>query len=120
MVTMHRSGDPVLCPVLGWSSVVRRMLTYTGVSLSMPANTYKQPSGALKQLTSKMALLRLRATVQCICKDVLGFGPDEIDLHSLRSGAAMAMYLAGVAVYTIMLIARWSSDAFLRYIRRQV
>ena len=32
----------------------------------------------------------------------------------------MAMYLAGVPVYTIMLLGRWSSDAFLRYIRRQV
>ena len=30
------------------------------------------------------------------------------------------MYLAGVPVFTIMLIGRWSSDAFLRYIRRQV
>jgi hypothetical protein len=32
----------------------------------------------------------------------------------------MAMYLAGVPVYTIMLLGRWSSDAFLRYIRKQV
>ena len=32
----------------------------------------------------------------------------------------MAMYLNQVPVYTIMLIGRWSSDAFLRYIRRQV
>jgi hypothetical protein len=32
----------------------------------------------------------------------------------------MAMYLAGIPVYTIMLIGRWSSDAFLCYIRRQV
>jgi hypothetical protein len=32
----------------------------------------------------------------------------------------MAMYLASVPVYTIMLIGRWSSDALLRYIRRQV
>mmetsp|Transcript_52765 Transcript_52765/g.78637 ORF Transcript_52765/g.78637 Transcript_52765/m.78637 type:complete len:94 (+) Transcript_52765:186-467(+) len=32
----------------------------------------------------------------------------------------MAMYLAGVPVYTIMLIERWSSDAFLHYIRKQV
>jgi hypothetical protein len=46
--------------------------------------------------------------------------PDEISTRSLRSGAAMEMYLAGVPVYTIMLIGRWSSDAFLRYIRRQV
>jgi hypothetical protein len=32
----------------------------------------------------------------------------------------MEMYLAGVPVYTIMLIGRWSSNAFLRYIQKQV
>jgi hypothetical protein len=32
----------------------------------------------------------------------------------------MAMYLAGVPVFTIMLIGHWFSDAFLRYIRRRV
>jgi hypothetical protein len=32
----------------------------------------------------------------------------------------MAIYLASVPVYTIMLLGRWSSDAFLRYIRHQV
>jgi hypothetical protein len=96
--------------------VVRRLLTYTGVSPAMPLDTYKQPSGALQQLASKTALLRLRSTVQCIGKDVLGFGPEEFGLHSLRSGAAMVMYLAGVPVYTIMLIGRWSSDA-LRIVR---
>jgi hypothetical protein len=32
----------------------------------------------------------------------------------------MAMYLNGIPVYTIMLLGRWSSDAFLRYILKQV
>jgi hypothetical protein len=32
----------------------------------------------------------------------------------------MAMYLSGVPAFTIMLIGRWASDAFLKYIRRQV
>jgi hypothetical protein len=32
----------------------------------------------------------------------------------------MAMYLAGVPAFTIMLIGRWSSNTFLCYIRRQV
>eukprot|EP00957_Ditylum_brightwellii_P083995 6384441-Ditylum_brightwellii.AAC.1 len=32
----------------------------------------------------------------------------------------MAMYLAGVPVYTNMLIGRWSSNAFLQYICNQV
>ena len=32
----------------------------------------------------------------------------------------MAMYLAGVPVFLIMLIGRWSSTSFLKYIRKQV
>ena len=32
----------------------------------------------------------------------------------------MAMYLGECPVYTIMLISHWSSDAFLRYIQKQV
>ena len=32
----------------------------------------------------------------------------------------MAMYLGDCPVYSIMMIGRWSSDAFLRYIRKQV
>ena len=32
----------------------------------------------------------------------------------------MEMYLAGVPLYTIVLIGRWSTDAFLHYIRKQV
>jgi hypothetical protein len=40
--------------------------------------------------------------------------------HSIRSDAAMVMYLAIVSVFTIMLISSWSSDAFLWYIHEQV
>jgi hypothetical protein len=52
--------------------------------------------------------------------DILGFTSDQIGLHSACSGAAMAMYLVGIPVFTIMLLGRWSSDAFLWYIRKQV
>jgi hypothetical protein len=67
-----------------------------------------------------MLLDRLRAIVKFIGEDRLGFKAMELGTHSIRSGAAMGMYLASVPVFTIMLIGRWSSDAFLRYIRRQV
>lgn len=39
-----------------------------------------------------------------IGKDTLSFSPKDIGLHSARSGAAMAMYLSGVPIYTIMLL----------------
>jgi len=42
----------------------------------------------------------------------------ECDCVSITG--AMAMYLNGVPVFTIMLIGRWKSDGVLRYIRKQV
>ena len=52
--------------------------------------------------------------------EAYGLPSKDIGLHSIRASGAMAMYLNGVPVYTIMLLGRWSSDAFLRYIRKQV
>ena len=45
---------------------------------------------------------------------------DKLGASSLRTSAAMMMYLAREQVYTIMLVGRWSSDAFLAYIEKQV
>ena len=52
--------------------------------------------------------------------EAYGLPSKDIGLHSIRASGAMAMYLNGVPVYTIMLLGRWSSDAFLRYIQKQV
>ena len=62
----------------------------------------------------------LRSACATIGSSRLGFDPSKIGTHFLRSDAAMEMYLAGVPVYTIMLMGRWSSDSFLRYIWKQV
>ena len=43
-----------------------------------------------------------------------------IGTHSLRAGAATAMFLAGVPAETTQLIGRRRSQTFLRYIRIQV
>ena len=53
-------------------------------------------------------------------KDVLGYKADETGTKSIRSAAAMAMFMDDTPVFMIMLMGRWSSDAFLKYIRRQV
>jgi hypothetical protein len=71
-------------------------------------------------ITGAFLSSKLRDIARKIGEDVLGFPAEDIGTHSIRSGGAMAMYLAGVPVFTIMLIGRWSSDAFLRYIRKQV
>ena len=55
-----------------------------------------------------------------IGEEILGIKAEEVGTHSIRSGAAMSMYLGECPVYTITMIGRWSSDAFLLYIRKQV
>ncbi len=45
---------------------------------------------------------------------------EDVGTHSIRLGMAMAMYLGECHVFMVMLIGCWSSDAFLRYIRKQV
>jgi hypothetical protein len=78
-------------------------------------------NGRLDKIASSQVLTRLQAAAQAVGSASLCFKPKEIGTHSLCSGAAMEMYLAGVPVYTtIMLIGRWSSDAFLRCIWKQV
>ena len=73
-----------------------------------------------KQIKSRQVIMSLRSACATIGRAHLCFDRSEIGTHSLGSGAAMKMYLAGVLVYTIMLIGRWSSNAFLCYIRKQV
>ena len=75
----------------------------------------------LLSVTSKQVLMSIHAVVMCIGKDTLGYSAAQVGTHSLRSATAMAIYLAVVPVFAIMLIGRWSSDALLlRYIRCQV
>ena len=118
-ITMHRTLDPTLCPVRAWAAITSRIRGYSDTTDETPVNTFQFQKRTF-QVRATQILSAIRAAVKIIGPTQLGFASSEVGTHSIRSSAAMAMYLAGVPVYTIMLIGRWSSDAFLRYIRRQV
>ena len=50
----------------------------------------------------------------------LGLSHKEVGTHSLRSGFVMELFLSRLYPETIMIIGRYSRNAFLRYIRIQV
>jgi hypothetical protein len=62
----------------------------------------------------------MKDTITAIGKDVLHIKKSEIGTHLIRSSAAMVMFLSDCSVCQIMMIGHWSSDAFLRYIHKQV
>ena len=64
--------------------------------------------------------MKIKGIVELMGEKVLGFTKDDVGLHSVRSGGAMAMFLSGVSEIIIQRIGRWERFAFLDYIREQV
>jgi hypothetical protein len=120
-ITQHRTLDHTLCPVKAWAYTIRRLLRLPGVHPSTTVDTFMDPSnGNPSRFTAAGLLALFRANARAMGQENLGFPAELLGTHSNRSAAAMAMYLNGIPPYTIMLLGRWSSDAFLLYIRKQV
>ena len=112
---MHGStGHELLFPVKQWAAVVNRILSYPGATMDTSVSVVWRYNN-IKNLTSKILIDALRNAAATVGEDSLGFKASEIGRHLICSGAAMQMFL-----YTIILIGRWSSNAFLRYIRKQI
>jgi hypothetical protein len=119
-IHMFRSQDPILCPVVAWANTVMRVLKIPSADKNSEVCLFQISTSQTTLLRADHIRLKLRAIVELIGSEVLGFTKDEIGLHSIRSGGAMAMFLSGTSVIIIMRVGRWSSEAFLEYIRDQV
>ena len=130
-VTQHRTtrsqtGEaPKLCPVIAFARLVSRVRGYQVHDLEW-ADKDRRPISLISidrgvsLVTAQQILHHLRAAALQYGEQRLGFPITKIGTHSLRAGAATAMFLAGVPAETIQLIGRWRSQTFLRYIRIQV
>jgi hypothetical protein len=118
-VTQWRTSHNILCPVKQWAAIVTRIRSYEHTSNSTPVSTVLRHN-RLDNISAREVILSLQDAVAAHGQDDLRIYRHEIGTHSIRSGAAMAMYLGGVPVFAIMMIGRWSSDAFMRYIRKQI
>jgi len=125
-ITHQRSndniGDKIMCPVWACIELINLIRSSHIPQEKIPdlkINSVAR-NGKISQISSTAVLQKIRSAVKSLGKDKLGFTADEVGTHSNRSGGAMGMYLTGTPVYTIMLMGRWSSDAFMRYIRKQV
>jgi hypothetical protein len=106
-----------LNPVIAWAKTTRQIMNYPGTSRNTSINFYlvdKIPYF----FTDKNVIQTLQLAVKKIGEDSSGFKANKIGTHSIRSGGAMAMYLATpqIQTYIIQLIGRWLSDTFLKYI----
>ena len=119
-IHMFKTNDPILNPVKAWARTIQRVLQYPGGREDSKVCCFWSKENGLTDIKADHVRIRLRAVVDIIGEATLGFTKDVIGLHSLRSGGAMAMFLSGTSTIVIRRIGRWSSEAFLEYIREQV
>ena len=119
-IHMFRSGDDILCPVIAWANTVKRVRAIPSANDDSHVCLFLNSNQKVTVITADYVRTRLRAIVTLIGEEALGFRAIEIGLYSIRSGGAMAMFLSGTSVIIIMRVGRWSSKAFLEYIRDQV
>lgn len=118
-VSQDANNKGGLNPDAIWAKTIRRLRSYPNYRNSWEVFTFYDGSNFTK-ITPTEVLITLRSSVDCIGTDILGFSSKDIGTHSIRASLAMMMYLAKEPTYTIMLIGRWSSDAFLAYIEKQI
>ena len=118
-ITQWATHHDTLCPVVQWASLVKRIRAYPGATENTNVSAYWH-HGKMHHMTSKDITNALRDGLTVFGSEKLRIKPEEIGTHSIRSGAAMAMYLGRVPVFAIQLIDCWSSDALMKYIRKQI
>jgi hypothetical protein len=119
--TQRRSGHAYLCPVLRWGSAVQRILRTIPTWTDQTSLCSVFLDGQILEISNAFVRKLLRHT--CLLYGgftTFGFHPHEIGNRSIRSGAAMSLFLMDHSPAKIMILGRWSSDAFLVYIRPQV
>jgi hypothetical protein len=119
-VHMFKTNDKTLNPVSAWATTVQRILnTIPGANGNTKVCSFLSNQKVI-ELDAFLVRTKLRSVVELIGEVVLGFGKEDVGLHSIRSGGAMAMFLSGVSDVIIQRVGRWSSLAYLEYIREQV
>ena len=123
--SQQRTNDATLCPCIRWARVVARILKDPNATVDSPVNIFVDPTATsekerTRRITQENLRTFLRVTAAMMGEKAAGYRPEEIGTHSIRAGAAMALFLADHSTYKIMILGRWSSTAFLAYIRPQV
>ena len=95
-VHMFKTKDNVLCPVKAWARTIKRLKkTVKDFNGDTKVCVFNSGDKMIK-ITGDMVRTRLRSVVEIMGEDILGFKKEDIGLHSIRAGGAMAMFLSGV------------------------
>ena len=114
-IIQHKSSSS-LCPVKSWAFLKQRILSYTNTSMKSKVNTFLL-NNRLVEITSEEVRKHLRKHILFIDPLQKHYKINRIGTHSIRTSFANILHNVGIDKVTVMMIGRWASDAYLRYIR---
>ena len=112
-----------LCPVVVWVRIVRtvRRRVWNFTPDTPVCSTITTRTGTRMEITLEAMVDAMRKfCVKLSLKKSYGFEPHELGARSIRTGAAMALFMRHKDPTTTKILGRWKSDAFMEYIRPQV
>jgi hypothetical protein len=95
--------DPIMWPIKLWASIITRILSYKGTAKISPVSLAIHRN-KLISIMSEMISNLIKDGIVPIGKTKLGILCSKVRTHSIRCRSAMAMYLVGVPIFSIMLI----------------
>lgn len=121
--TQGKTGHDTFCPVRSWARAFQRVLRHfpKAGNNNTICSLRDHHSGKRVEISSTGVAELLRKTCRLHgAKNRFGFKPEDLGSRSIRSGAAMSLFMMNHSTERIKILGRWSSDAFLVYIRPQV
>ena len=113
----HESGHPIMCPV---RAMARLMYGLQGLPPTAALGTHRVTDGSLRQVQSSQMRAAVRLAAELDGLESRGYDLTQVGNHSLRSGGATALKLAGYDSDMIKKLGRWSSNTYLTYIQSQI
>ncbi len=97
-ITQMALGDIMLCLVRAAAAIIRRIRDYPGTTVDTPISAI-MINDRITHVMSQDIINALQDVVVAIGEHQLGINKEDIGTHSIKSGAAMAMYLGECAIY---------------------
>jgi hypothetical protein len=115
------TGDPIFCPTKALARRFCHIRKYCKGDMTVPLCTCYTAGGTRMEVTDKdiRAALKSAATMLNYPSE-RGIPIERIDTHSLRSGGANALALAGYSEHQIQKMGRWKGKTFKEYIRDEL
>ena len=111
-----QSGDDVICPVAELAYLIHQM---RGLPADTPIGTFVE-AGRRHRISASAVLGMVRLAARHDNLAGAGYDLSRIGTHSLRSGGAVRLKLAGEDDAVIKKLGRWSSDTYFKYIQPHI